>query len=147
MQDLEDMLGFRPYGLLYYMWCYVTPTVLAALTIATIVQMALSPAGYSAWVASEVSFCRCPPLESSAYVLIRLPCTSMLFFRQSNVSRATLRGLRPWPTSSSLWPSCRCPSSSSPDTSISLLRSPANCWCSIKAPDYRLELQPGPCSL
>lgn len=66
MQDLEDMLGFRPYGFLYYMWCYVTPTVLAGLTIATIIQMALSPAGYSAWVAAEVSFCSRPPLESFA---------------------------------------------------------------------------------
>lgn len=78
MRDLEDMLGFKPYGFLYYMWCYVTPAILTILTIATVMQMALNPAGYSAWVASEVSFCTCPALESSASVFILLPCTSIL---------------------------------------------------------------------
>lgn len=78
MQDLEDMLGFRPYGFLYYMWRYVTPGILAILTIATVVQMAISPAGYSAWVASEVRFCRCPALKPSASVFILLPCPSIL---------------------------------------------------------------------
>lgn len=77
MRDLEDMLGFRPYSFFYYMWCYVTPAILAMLIIATVVQMALSPAGYSAWVASEVSFRTCPALESSATVFILLPCTSI----------------------------------------------------------------------
>ncbi|XP_075882551.1 sodium-dependent neutral amino acid transporter SLC6A17-like [Nelusetta ayraudi] len=92
MQDLEDMLGFRPYGLLYYMWCYVTPTVLAALTIATIVQMALSPAGYSAWVASEAveRFQSYPPWASAmAYLLIvvaLLPLPIIFITRHFNLT-------------------------------------------------------------
>lgn len=81
MRDLEDMLGFRPNSFIYYMWCYVTPVILALLIVATIVQMVLHPAGYSAWVASEVSLCRCPALESSASVFILVHCTSFLVFQ------------------------------------------------------------------
>lgn len=55
MQDLEDMLGFRPYNFYYYMWRYVSPAVLVVLIIATVIEMAISPAGYNAWVESEVS--------------------------------------------------------------------------------------------
>ncbi|CAG07494.1 unnamed protein product, partial [Tetraodon nigroviridis] len=53
MQDLEDMLGFRPYTFYYYMWRYVSPTILVALIAATVIEMAISPAGYNAWVESE----------------------------------------------------------------------------------------------
>lgn len=73
MRDLEDMLGFRPFRILYYMWSFVTPAVLVVLTISTVVQMALSPAGYSAWVASEVNFCRGHAPESSPSVLTFSP--------------------------------------------------------------------------
>lgn len=55
MQDLEDMLGFRPYSFYYYMWRYVSPAVLVLLIIATVIEMAISPAGYNAWVEAEVS--------------------------------------------------------------------------------------------
>lgn len=55
MQDLEDMLGFRPYTFYYYMWRYVSPTILVALIAATVIEMSISPAGYNAWVESEVS--------------------------------------------------------------------------------------------
>lgn len=55
MQDLEDMLGFRPYAFYYYMWRYVSPAVLVVLIIATVIEMAISPAGYNAWVEAEVS--------------------------------------------------------------------------------------------
>ncbi len=55
MQDLEDMLGFRPYNFYYYMWRYVSPAVLVVLIIATVIEMAVSPAGYNAWVEAEVS--------------------------------------------------------------------------------------------
>lgn len=55
MQDLEDMLGFRPYAFYYYMWRYVSPAVLIVLITATVIEMAVSPAGYNAWVESEVS--------------------------------------------------------------------------------------------
>lgn len=55
MQDLEDMLGFKPYSFYYYMWRYVSPAVLVVLIIATVIEMAISPAGYNAWVEAEVS--------------------------------------------------------------------------------------------
>lgn len=55
MQDLEDMLGFRPYSFYYYMWRYVSPAILLLLTAASVVEMVVSPAGYNAWVESEVS--------------------------------------------------------------------------------------------
>lgn len=58
MQDLEDMLGFRPYSFYYYMWRYVSPAVLTVLIVATVIEMSVSPAGYNAWVEEEVRcFC------------------------------------------------------------------------------------------
>ncbi|XP_061758320.1 sodium-dependent neutral amino acid transporter SLC6A17 isoform X1 [Nerophis ophidion] len=54
MQDLEDMLGFRPYSFYYYMWRYVSPAVLVVLIVATVIEMAISPAGYNAWVEAEL---------------------------------------------------------------------------------------------
>ncbi|MED6289555.1 hypothetical protein CHARACLAT_004041 [Characodon lateralis] len=55
MQDLEDMLGFRPYSFYYYMWRYVSPAILTVLIVATVIEMSVSPAGYNAWVEDEVS--------------------------------------------------------------------------------------------
>ncbi|XP_019716403.1 sodium-dependent neutral amino acid transporter SLC6A17 [Hippocampus comes] len=73
MQDLEDMLGFRPYSFYYYMWRYVSPAVLVLLIVATVIEMVISPAGYNAWVESEGSerFHSYPPWASAmAYSLI-----------------------------------------------------------------------------
>ncbi|MEQ2301915.1 hypothetical protein AMECASPLE_001053, partial [Ameca splendens] len=53
MQDLEDMLGFRPYSFYYYMWKYVSPAILTVLIVATVIEMSVSPAGYNAWVEDE----------------------------------------------------------------------------------------------
>ncbi|MBN3303113.1 S6A17 protein, partial [Amia calva] len=50
MQDLTDMLGFRPYYFYFYMWKYVSPLCLSVLIVATIIEMAISPPGYNAWV-------------------------------------------------------------------------------------------------
>ncbi|KAF4109968.1 sodium-dependent neutral amino acid transporter SLC6A17 [Onychostoma macrolepis] len=50
MQDLEDMLGFRPYPVYFYLWKYVSPVCLIILISATVVEMAISPPGYNAWV-------------------------------------------------------------------------------------------------
>ncbi|XP_016119469.1 sodium-dependent neutral amino acid transporter SLC6A17-like, partial [Sinocyclocheilus grahami] len=50
MQDLEDMLGFRPYSVYFYLWKYVSPVCLLILIFATVVEMAISPPGYNAWV-------------------------------------------------------------------------------------------------
>lgn len=59
MQDLEDMLGFRPHSFYYYMWRYVSPAILVVLIVATVIEMAISPAGYNAWVEAEVSVYVC----------------------------------------------------------------------------------------
>ncbi|XP_072125429.1 sodium-dependent neutral amino acid transporter B(0)AT2 [Mobula birostris] len=50
MEDLKDMLGFTPFRYYYYTWKYVSPLILIALLIASIVQMCLSPPGYYAWI-------------------------------------------------------------------------------------------------
>ncbi|KAM8867206.1 sodium-dependent neutral amino acid transporter SLC6A17-like isoform 2-T4 [Synchiropus picturatus] len=50
MQDLEDMLGFRPNILYFYLWKYVSPICLIVLISATVIEMAISPPGYNAWV-------------------------------------------------------------------------------------------------
>ncbi|XP_067269885.1 sodium-dependent neutral amino acid transporter SLC6A17 [Pseudorasbora parva] len=50
MQDLEDMLGFRPCIIYFYLWKYVSPVCLIILISASVVEMAISPPGYNAWV-------------------------------------------------------------------------------------------------
>uniref|UniRef100_A0A672JZ28 Transporter n=1 Tax=Sinocyclocheilus grahami TaxID=75366 RepID=A0A672JZ28_SINGR len=56
MQDLEDMLGFRPYTVYFYLWKYVSPVCLLILISASVVEMAISPPGYNAWVQDLVSY-------------------------------------------------------------------------------------------
>lgn len=104
MQDLEDMLGFRPYSFYYYMWRYVSPAVLIVLIAATVIEMAISPAGYNAWVEAEVSvqfvLFMCLQKERQTCLLFfpllvtvffLIPVHS--FFRAQSVSTATLPGL------------------------------------------------------
>lgn len=55
MQDLEDMLGFRPYAVYFYLWKYVSPVCLLILISATVVEMAITAPGYNAWVQELVS--------------------------------------------------------------------------------------------
>ncbi|XP_056116963.1 sodium-dependent neutral amino acid transporter SLC6A17 [Rhinichthys klamathensis goyatoka] len=50
MQDLEDMLGFRPCIVYFYLWKYVSPVCLIILISASVVEMAINPPGYNAWV-------------------------------------------------------------------------------------------------
>uniref|UniRef100_A0AAY4B9Z1 Transporter n=1 Tax=Denticeps clupeoides TaxID=299321 RepID=A0AAY4B9Z1_9TELE len=50
MQDLEDMLGFRPCTIYFYLWKYVSPICLIVLIVASVIEMAVSPPGYNAWV-------------------------------------------------------------------------------------------------
>ncbi|AWP02851.1 Transporter [Scophthalmus maximus] len=50
MQDLEDMLGFRPCIIYFYLWKYVSPFCLIILISTTVIEMAISPPGYNAWV-------------------------------------------------------------------------------------------------
>lgn len=49
------MLGFKPYKFYFYMWKYVSPTCLLVLIAATVIEMAISPPGYNAWVQDQVS--------------------------------------------------------------------------------------------
>ncbi|XP_077573598.1 sodium-dependent neutral amino acid transporter SLC6A17 [Stigmatopora nigra] len=91
MQDLEDMLGFRPYSFYYYMWRYVSPAVLVVLIAATVIEMAISPAGYNAWVEAEGSerFHSYPPWAlAMAYSLIvaaMLPLPLVFLARHFNL--------------------------------------------------------------
>ncbi|KAM8862893.1 sodium-dependent neutral amino acid transporter SLC6A17 isoform 1-T3 [Spinachia spinachia] len=91
MQDLEDMLGFRPYSFYYYMWRYVSPAVLVVLIIATVIEMAVSPAGYNAWVEAEGAerFHSYPPWAlAMAYSLIvaaMLPLPLVFIVRHFNL--------------------------------------------------------------
>ncbi|XP_069760141.1 sodium-dependent neutral amino acid transporter B(0)AT2 isoform X3 [Narcine bancroftii] len=55
MEDLKDMLGFTPFRYYYYTWKYISPLILIALFVASIVQMCVSAPGYHAWI-SELHF-------------------------------------------------------------------------------------------
>ncbi|XP_013875424.1 sodium-dependent neutral amino acid transporter SLC6A17 [Austrofundulus limnaeus] len=91
MQDLEDMLGFRPYSFYFYMWKYVSPAILVVLITATVIEMAVSPAGYNAWEEDEGSerFHSYPPWAlAMAYALIvvaMLPLPMVFIARHFNL--------------------------------------------------------------
>ncbi|XP_061910202.1 sodium-dependent neutral amino acid transporter SLC6A17 [Entelurus aequoreus] len=91
MQDLEDMLGFRPYSFYYYMWRYVSPAVLVVLIVATVIEMAVSPAGYNAWVEAEGAerFHSYPPwalgMAYSLIVVAMLPLPLVFIVRHFNL--------------------------------------------------------------
>ncbi|KAL1020838.1 hypothetical protein UPYG_G00005340 [Umbra pygmaea] len=91
MQDLEDMLGFRPYSFYFYMWKYVSPACLTVLITATIIEMVISPAGYNAWVEELASekFLSYPPWALGvAYSLIitaMLPLPAVFLARRFNL--------------------------------------------------------------
>uniref|UniRef100_A0A8C9EN94 Transporter n=1 Tax=Pavo cristatus TaxID=9049 RepID=A0A8C9EN94_PAVCR len=55
MQELTEMLGFRPYQFYYYAWKYVSPICMAVLMTASIIQLGVSPPGYSAWIREEAA--------------------------------------------------------------------------------------------
>ncbi|NXO24422.1 S6A17 protein, partial [Cisticola juncidis] len=55
MQELTEMLGFRPYQYYYYTWKYVSPICMAVLMTASIIQLGVSPPGYSAWIREEAA--------------------------------------------------------------------------------------------
>lgn len=65
MQELTEMLGFRPYQFYYYTWKYVSPICMAVLMTASIIQLGVSPPGYSAWIREEVSTAPFPTATST----------------------------------------------------------------------------------
>uniref|UniRef100_UPI0037E8FDF6 sodium-dependent neutral amino acid transporter B(0)AT2 n=1 Tax=Semicossyphus pulcher TaxID=241346 RepID=UPI0037E8FDF6 len=52
-EDLKDMLGFTPYLFYYYMWMYITPTLLLVLLGSSFIQLIMTPPSYSAWIQEE----------------------------------------------------------------------------------------------
>ncbi|KAJ4938025.1 hypothetical protein JOQ06_002652 [Pogonophryne albipinna] len=52
-EDLKEMLGFTPYRFYYYMWKYITPTLLIVLLCTSFIQLAMKPPVYSAWIQEE----------------------------------------------------------------------------------------------
>ncbi|XP_015198227.1 sodium-dependent neutral amino acid transporter SLC6A17 [Lepisosteus oculatus] len=91
MQDLTDMLGFRPYSFYFYMWKYVSPICLCVLVMATIIEMAISPPGYNAWIQELASerFQGYPPWAlAMCFTLIAvamLPLPIVFIARQFNL--------------------------------------------------------------
>ncbi|KAI4887435.1 hypothetical protein NFI96_002546 [Prochilodus magdalenae] len=91
MQDLEDMLGFRPYRFYFYMWKYVSPICLLILIFATVIEMAVSPPGYNAWVQklAEERFQSYPPWATvmcfALVVVAMLPLPMVFIARHFNL--------------------------------------------------------------
>ncbi|KAM9815979.1 sodium-dependent neutral amino acid transporter B(0)AT2 isoform 1-T2 [Syngnathus typhle] len=52
-EDLKDMLGFRPYRFYYYMWKFITPSLLLVLLCSSFVQLIKTPPSYSAWIQEQ----------------------------------------------------------------------------------------------
>ncbi|KAH0618727.1 hypothetical protein JD844_018172 [Phrynosoma platyrhinos] len=55
MQELTEMLGFRPYRFYFYTWKYVSPICMAGLMTASIIQLVVTPPGYNAWIREEAA--------------------------------------------------------------------------------------------
>ncbi|KAF7254455.1 Sodium-dependent neutral amino acid transporter SLC6A17 [Varanus komodoensis] len=55
MQELTEMLGFRPYLFYFYTWKYISPICMAGLMTASIIQLAVNPPGYNAWIREEAT--------------------------------------------------------------------------------------------
>lgn len=145
MQDLEDMLGFRPCLIYFYLWKYVSPICLIILISASVIEMAINPPGYNAWVQELVSqflhVCVCAvchiimhdvtydDISFSSQNILNLflncyffprptsPVPSLCVCRLRNASRATLPGHWACVSLSSSWPCFLSLSSSLPVTS------------------------------
>ncbi|KAK1901292.1 Sodium-dependent neutral amino acid transporter SLC6A17 [Dissostichus eleginoides] len=91
MQDLEDMLGFRPCIIYFYLWKYVSPICLILLISATVIEMAIIPPGYNAWVQelAEERFQSYPPwaltMCFSLIVVAMLPLPIVFIARRFNL--------------------------------------------------------------
>ncbi|MEE6492141.1 hypothetical protein FKM82_016487 [Ascaphus truei] len=72
MEELTEMLGFRPYSYYFYTWKYVSPFIMAILLSASVIQMGISPPGYSAWIKelAEEQFVLYPPWALSLLITL-----------------------------------------------------------------------------
>uniref|UniRef100_A0A3Q3WRL1 Transporter n=1 Tax=Mola mola TaxID=94237 RepID=A0A3Q3WRL1_MOLML len=88
-EDLKDMLGFAPYRFYYYMWKYITPILLLGLLGSSVVQLAMTPPGYSAWIQESVSELRFPTWAIvvciSLVVMAMMPVPIVFLLRYFNV--------------------------------------------------------------
>ncbi|KAJ1137770.1 hypothetical protein NDU88_004166 [Pleurodeles waltl] len=50
MQELTEMLGFRPYMYYFYTWKYISPICMTVLLFSCVIQLIRTPPGYSAWI-------------------------------------------------------------------------------------------------
>lgn len=79
MLELTDMLGFRPYRFYFYTWKYVSPICMAVLMMASIIQLAVTPPGYNAWIREEVSLCIYPTSPKSIGFMSPAHATNFLW--------------------------------------------------------------------
>ncbi|XP_004602768.1 sodium-dependent neutral amino acid transporter B(0)AT2 [Sorex araneus] len=95
MEDLKDMLGFVPNKYYYYMWKYISPLVLLALLLSSVVNMGLSPPGYNAWIEDKAAeeFLSYPvwgvAVCVSLIVLAILPVPVVFIVRHCNLLHST----------------------------------------------------------
>lgn len=95
MEDLKDMLGFVPNKYYYYMWKYISPLVLLALLLSSVVNMGLSPPGYNAWIEDKAAeeFLSYPvwgvAVCVSLIVLAILPVPVVFIIRHCNLLHST----------------------------------------------------------
>lgn len=95
MEDLKDMLGFAPNKYYYYMWKYISPLVLLALLLSSVVNMGLSPPGYNAWIEDKAAeeFLSYPvwgvAVCVSLIVLAILPVPVVFIIRHCNLLHST----------------------------------------------------------
>nr|XP_033774327.1 sodium-dependent neutral amino acid transporter SLC6A17 [Geotrypetes seraphini] len=88
MQELTEMLGFRPYRYYFYAWKYISPICMAMLLSASLIQLGISPPGYNAWIkemAGEM-FLNYPPwalaMLISLIILAIFPVPMVFILRQ-----------------------------------------------------------------
>uniref|UniRef100_A0A8D0DYI9 Uncharacterized protein n=1 Tax=Salvator merianae TaxID=96440 RepID=A0A8D0DYI9_SALMN len=55
MQELTEMLGFQPSRFYFYTWKYISPICMAGLMTASVIQLAVNPPGYNAWIREEAA--------------------------------------------------------------------------------------------
>ncbi|TWW76060.1 sodium-dependent neutral amino acid transporter B(0)AT2 [Takifugu flavidus] len=90
-EDLKDMLGFTPYRCYYYLWKYITPTLLLILMAASFIQMIMTPTSYNAWIREEgkVQELRYPPwavvICISLVIVAIMPVPVVFLLRYFNI--------------------------------------------------------------
>ncbi|XP_078497437.1 sodium-dependent neutral amino acid transporter SLC6A17 isoform X1 [Lissotriton helveticus] len=88
MEELTEMLGFRPYMYYFYTWKYISPICMAVLLFSCVIQLIRTPPGYSAWISdlAEERLMSYPPwaltLLICLIILALLPLPVVFILRQ-----------------------------------------------------------------